>query len=212
VTFSDGSFQVQKTGAQIDLFEVARAMAERSNLPEELSGAWQGIGDVTQRLGTYPYGTQVCELEIDPETGVVTILRYTAIDDVGRAVNPLILHGQTHGGVTQGIGQALCELCYYEPESGQPLATSFMDYAMPRASNTPEFTVGISEVPAPSNRLGVRAGGEGGTTGAPATVANAVMDALSPLGISHLDMPLTSERIWRAIQDAKLKKASVSSA
>jgi carbon-monoxide dehydrogenase large subunit len=122
---------------------------------------------------------------------------------VGRAVNPLILHGQTHGGIAQGAGQALLEESYYDRATGQLLAASFMDYAMPRADTFPSFATGFSEVPTPTNRLGVRSGGEGGTTPALAVVINAIVDALSHLGVRHIEMPATPQRVWRAIQDAR---------
>jgi carbon-monoxide dehydrogenase large subunit len=141
----------------------------------------------------------VCEVEVDPETGVVEIVRHSTVDDCGRAVNPLILHGQTHGGIAAGAGQALWEACRYDRESGQLLSASFMDYAMPRADQLPMFDTEISEVPSASHPLGMRGGGEGGTTPALAAVANAVVDALAEFGVEHLDMPLTPERVWRAI-------------
>jgi carbon-monoxide dehydrogenase large subunit len=156
---------------------------------------------------TYPNACHVCEVEIDPETGFVEIVSYTAVDDVGRAVNPLILHGQTHGAIVQGVGQALWEQCSYEPESGQLLSGSFMDYAMPRASMLPSFTTELSETQAPGNMLGVRAGGEGGTTPSLAVVVNAIVDALADYGVAHLEMPVTSERVWRAIQQSTRNSA-----
>jgi carbon-monoxide dehydrogenase large subunit len=125
------------------------------------------------------------------------------VDDVGRAVNPLILHGQTHGGVVQGLGQAMMERCHYDADTGQLLAASFMDYAMPRADNFPSFDTEISEVPSPTNPLGIRAGGEGGTTPALGVYINAIVDALSDLGVRHVEMPATPEAVWRAIQDAR---------
>jgi xanthine dehydrogenase molybdopterin-binding subunit B len=125
------------------------------------------------------------------------------VDDVGRAINPLILHSQTHGGIAQGVGQALLEESYYEPQSGQPLAASFMDYGMPRADTLPLLATALSEVPAPSTRLGVRSGGEGGTPPALAAVINAIVDALAELGVSQIEMPATPERVWRAIQAAR---------
>ena len=128
-----------------------------------------------------------------------TIVRYTAVDDVGRAVNPLIIHGQTHGGIAQGVGQALLEQCVYDADSGQPLAGSFMDYAMPRADGLPSYTTEISEVPSTTHPLGIRPAGEGGTTPALAVVVNAVVDALAGYGVRHLEMPLTPERVWRAL-------------
>jgi len=139
---------------------------------------------------------------VDPETGEVEIVRYTSVDDVGRAINPLIVHGQTHGGIAQGVGEALWELCDYDPASGQLRSTTFMDYAMPRADMLPAFTTEISEVESTSNPLGLRGGGEGGTTPALAAVVNAVVDALAPLGVEHLELPLHPERVWRAIRAA----------
>ncbi|MBV9829537.1 MAG: xanthine dehydrogenase family protein molybdopterin-binding subunit, partial [Alphaproteobacteria bacterium] len=144
--------------------------------------------------------TQVCEVEVDPETGAVEIVGYAAVDDVGRAVNPMILHGQTHGGIAQGVGQALLEDCHYDPETGQMLAASFMDYAMPRASLFPHMNTALSEVPSPTNRLGVRSGGEGGCTPALGVVINAIVDALSEFGVRHIEMPATPERVWRTIR------------
>jgi len=151
----------------------------------------------------FPYGTQICEVEVDAETGAVEIVGYTAVDDVGRAVNPMIVHGQTHGGIAQGVGQALLEHSHYDPQTGQLLAASFMDYAMPRADTFPEIKTALSEVPSPSNRLGVRSGGEGGTTPALAAVINAIVDALSELGVRHIEMPATPEGVWRAIRAAR---------
>ena len=151
---------------------------------------------------SYPYGCAVCEVEVDPETGGVELVRHTTVDDVGRAVNPLILHGQTHGGIAAGVGQALMEVCAYD-ESGQLQSATFMDYAIPRADTLPSFTTEISEVPSTSNPLGLRGGGEGGTTPALAAVVNAIVDALAELGVEHLDMPATPERVWRAIRDAR---------
>src|SRR5262249_24831960 len=133
--------------------------------------------------------------------------RHTAVDDVGRAVNPLILHGQTHGAIAQGVGQALWEHCCYDPASGQLLSGSLMDYAMPRADRLPSFTPELSETPAPGNPLGVRGGGEGGTTPSLAVVVNAVVDALSEYGVTQIEMPVTPEKIWRAIQDGKANAA-----
>jgi carbon-monoxide dehydrogenase large subunit len=157
----------------------------------------------TVRVGGFPYGCQVCEAEVDPETGAVEIVRLAAVDDVGRAINPLILHGQTHGGIAQGVGQALLEECRYDAESGQLLSASFMDYAMPRADCFPEFETALSEVPSTTHPLGIRAGGEGGTTPALAAAINAIVDALAELGVTHIEMPATPERVWRAIRAAR---------
>jgi carbon-monoxide dehydrogenase large subunit len=155
-------------------------------------------------VAAFPFGTHVCEVEVDPDTGLVEIVRYSAVDDVGRAVNPLILHGQTHGAIVQGVGQALWEHCSYDAETGQLLSGSMMDYAMPRADMLPSFATALGETPAPSNPLGVRAGGEGGTTPALGVVANAVVDALAPFGVTHIELPLTSEKVWRAMRDSSL--------
>ena len=130
-------------------------------------------------------------------------MRYSAVDDVGRAINPMILHGQTHGGIAQGVGQALWESCAYDAENGQLVSSTLMDYALPRADALPAFTTEISEVPSTSHPLGLRGGGEGGTTPALGAVVNAICDALGELGVEHIEMPATSERVWRAIRDAR---------
>jgi carbon-monoxide dehydrogenase large subunit len=141
-------------------------------------------------------------VEIDPETGGVEIVRYASVDDVGRCINPLIVHGQTHGGIAQGVGQAMWEICHVDAESGQPMIGSFMDYGMPRSDNLPSFVTEIAEVLSPTNPLGIKAGGEGGTTPALSVVVNAVIDALAPLGIRDIKMPVLPATIWRAIQEA----------
>src|SRR5262249_9363375 len=148
--------------------------------------------------GGCPFGSDVWEGGVALELGTVEIVGYAAVDDVGRAVNPRILHGQAHGAIAQGIGQALNEGCVYDRNSAQLLSGSFMDYAMPRAGDLPSFATEISEVPSTNNPLGVRAGGEGGTTPALAAVVNAIVDALKDFGVSHLEMPVTPERVWRA--------------
>ncbi len=200
--FADAKYRVAGTDSAIDLFTVATAASERRDLPAELQGPLAGIADETLPVASFPYGTQVCEVEVDPETGAVAIVGLVAVDDVGRAVNPMILHGQTHGGIAQGVGQALLEDASYDPASGQLRAGSFMDYAMPRADHFPALVTALSEVPSPTNRLGVRSGGEGGATPALPAVINAVVDALAELGVSHIEMPATSERVWRAIRAA----------
>ena len=154
------------------------------------------------RTRPFPYGCHVCEVEVDPETGTVEILRYTGVDDVGRAINPMILHGQAHGSIAQGLGEAMMEHSVYDPASGQALAASFMDYAMPRADRLPSFRTEISEVPTPDNPLGIRSGGEGGTTPSLAAYVNAVVDALAEFGVDHLEMPVGPESVWRAIREA----------
>jgi carbon-monoxide dehydrogenase large subunit len=201
IEFAAGRFRVAGTDRAIGIFDVAAA-ARRADLPPEFQGPLAGISDQTLPIASFPYGAQVCEVEVDPETGAVEIVGYAAVDDVGRAVNPLILHGQTHGGIAQGVGQALLEDCHYDPAGAQMLAASFMDYAMPRADHFPPLATALSEVPSPTNRLGVRSGGEGGTTPALAAVINAIVDALSDLGVRHIEMPATPERVWRAIRAA----------
>jgi carbon-monoxide dehydrogenase large subunit len=151
---------------------------------------------------TFPNGTHVCEVEIDPETGTVTIVRYAVVDDVGRMINPMLVKGQIHGGVVQGLGQALFEDLTYDPATGQLLAATFMDYAMPRADDVPGFDVAAHEVPTQVNPLGAKGVGEAGTVGALPALLNAVNDALAPLGVRHLDMPVTPARVWRAIREA----------
>jgi carbon-monoxide dehydrogenase large subunit len=204
IEFADGQFRLAGTDRAVGIFEVAAAAASgHGDLPEELQGPLAAVSDRTLPVASFPYGTQVCEVEVDIETGLVEIVGYAAVDDVGRAINPMIVHGQTHGGLAQGVGQALLEESHYDPASGQLLAASFMDYAMPRADTFPYLKTALSEVPAPTNRLGVRSGGEGGYTPALAAVVNAIVDALSELGVSHIEMPATPERVWRAIRAAQ---------
>ena len=158
---------------------------------------------MVSRISSFPHGWHVAEVEIDPDTGAVELARYTAIDDVGRAVNPMIIHGQTHGGIAQGMGQALMEHCVFDPESGQALAGSFMDYAMPRAGDLSGFHCESNPVPTKTNPLGVKGAGEAGAVGAMPAVGNALVDALKPLGIRDVPMPASPERIWRAIRGAR---------
>ena len=143
------------------------------------------------------------------DTGVVELVKYAAVDDVGRAVNPMILHGQAHGATVQGLGQSMGEWVNYDNETGQLLTGSFMDYVMPRADTVPFFDTAISEVPSTTNKLGIRAGGEGGTTPSLAIFVNAVVNALSDKGVKHIEMPATPERVWQAIQAAKSEKARI---
>ena len=196
--FLSGRFVVTGTDRSIGIFDVAAAAVQRNDLPDDLRSL-DGIGDETVNLAAFPYGCHVCEVEVDPDTGTVAIARYTAVDDVGRAVNPMIVHGQVHGGITHGIGQALLEQCWYDPQSGQLLSGSLMDYAIARADEMPSYTTELSEVPSPTHPLGIRPAGEGGTTPALGAVVNAVVDALAEFGVTHIEMPVTPERVWRAI-------------
>jgi carbon-monoxide dehydrogenase large subunit len=200
IDFTAGRFTVKGTDRSVGLFEAAAA-TRRAEAPEWIRGPLAGSCREVMSVPSYPYGCAVCEVEVDPETGAVEVVRWTCVDDVGRAVNPLILHGQTHGGIAAGVGQALWELCHYDGH-GQMLSATLMDYALPRADALPSFTTEISEVPSTTNPLGLRGGGEGGTTPALGAVVNAIVDALAELGVEHLDMPATPERVWNAIRRA----------
>jgi carbon-monoxide dehydrogenase large subunit len=201
--FDGGRFRVAGTNLSLDIFQVAQAALTDDAVPPHLRGALTAVSDATRPGLGFPYGAAVCEVEIDPEIGAVKIVRYVSVDDVGRALNPTILHGQTHGGIAQGAGQALLELCAFDSESGQNLSASFLDYAIPRARDLPSFATALSEVPAASHPLGFRPGSEGGTTPALAAVSNAVLDSLAVFGVRQIDMPLTPARIWHAIAAAK---------
>ena len=201
IEYAAGEFRIMGTDRSLGLFEAAG----QDGLPEELSGGLEGAAQVTELIPAYPNGTHVVEAEVEIDSGVVRIVRYAAIDDVGRIINPLIVDGQTHGGIAQGVGQALMENGVYDPDSGQLVAGSFMDYAMPRADDLLNYDLEFNEVIAPSTRFGVKGGGEGGATGAPAAVIGAIVDALSEFGIRHIEMPATPERVWQAIRDAQVQ-------
>lgn len=202
IDFKDGRFVSAATNRTFSMFELAREAA-RATLPDDLAdGLTVGLTNEMHEP-VFPNGTAICEVEIDPQTGWIDITRYATVDDVGRCINPLIVHGQTHGGIAQGVGQAMWELFEIDAESGQPLAGSFMDYGMPRFDNLPSFRTEIAEVLSPTNPLGIKAGGEGGTTPALSVIVNAVVDALKDYGVRDIRMPTTPYRIWQAIQDAK---------
>jgi len=202
IEYRDGAFRVVGTDRSIGLFEVARA-ATGGKLPAVLGTTLGAATWHENPAFAFANGCEVCELEIDPETGAVTILAWTMVDDSGRSVNPMIVHGQQHGAVAQGMGQALTERCVYDEASGQLLSGSFLDYAIPRADELPSLSVTSRDVPSSTNPLGVKGAGEGGTVGAPGAVIHAILDALAPLGVTHIDMPATPERVWQAIQDAR---------
>lgn len=202
LVFEGGSFVIKGTDRSLHLFGIAE-IALGDKLPEKLRGPLRAVAEISAPLPTYPNGCHVAEVEIDPETGIVEIVRYTGVDDVGRVINPLIVDGQTHGGIVQGVGQALMEHCLYDPDSAQVIAGSFMDYTMPRADDVPSFQLANNEVMAPNNMLGVKGGGEGGTTAAPPALINAIIHALADYGVRHMDMPATPEKIWRAIQQGQ---------
>jgi aerobic carbon-monoxide dehydrogenase large subunit len=202
VEFEDGFFRVASSNRALSWFELA-PLADQDGLPIELQGGLRVRRDNEMHTPVFPNGACLCEIEVDPETGSVDIKRYATVDDVGRCINPLIVHGQTHGGIAQGVGQALWEQCAIDPASGQPLMGSFMDYGMPRFDNMPSFKTQIVEVLSPTNPFGVKAGGEGGTTPAPAVIMSAIDDALSDYGNPQIEMPATPVKIWNAIQEYK---------
>ena len=192
IEYGDGEYRIAGTDRAVSLFEVAKVTqgleATHTRAPEAF---------------TYPNGCHICELEVDTDTGEARIARYSIVDDFGRAINPLLLEGQVHGGTVQGIGQALLELGLYDAESGQLLTGSFMDYTMPRADDVPTFDCGFHHVPCTTNPLGVKGAGEAGAVGAPPAVINAIVDAMNPLtGLKHIDMPATREKLWRALRTA----------
>jgi carbon-monoxide dehydrogenase large subunit len=205
IEFARGRFTIAGTDRSIDIMELSRRMRE-GKMPEGVPSSLDVDHTTKEVPSTFPNGCHVAEVEIDPDTGVVQIVRYTGVNDFGTIVNPMLVAGQLHGGVAQGIGQALMECVSYD-ESGQPITGSFMDYAMPRAEDIPIMAVGDHPVPAKSNPLGTKGCGEAGCAGSLSTIVNAVIDALSEFDIAHIDMPLTSERIWRAIEDAKAQVA-----
>jgi carbon-monoxide dehydrogenase large subunit len=202
VSFSDGRFVSRDTNLTFDFLELA-AEAARHKLPDALKDGIAVVTDNEMHEPVFPNGTAICEVEVDPETGEIAITRYASIDDVGRCINPLIVHGQTHGAIAQGVGQAMWEQIFLDPDSGQPLTGSLMDYGMPRADVLPPFKTEIAEVLSPTNPLGIKAGGEGGTTAAPAVMVSAILDALRELGVRDITMPATPYTVWTAIRKAK---------
>ena len=206
IIFADGKFSVVGTNRAVVLREVARAAFQPAQLPPGLEPGLFETATFIPPSDTWPNGCHVCEVEVDPDTGAVTLVSYVIIDDVGTVINPLTLKGQIHGGVAQGVGQALMEQVVYDRESGQLLTATFMDYAMPRADDFPYMHVESNPVPTKLNPLGAKGAGEAGTVGALPAVFNAVMDALAPLGVRQLDMPATAERVWQTIQAAKAAK------
>jgi len=205
IKFAEGTFGVVGTDKKVDLKQVARAAFQPPQLPPGLEPGLYETGTFVPKSATWPNGCHICEVEVDPDTGAVQLVSYAIVDDVGTVINPVTLKGQIHGGVAQGVGQALMEQVVYDPESGQLLTATFMDYAMPRADDLPDMHVESNPVPTKLNPLGAKGAGEAGTVGALPVVINAVVDALAPLGVHTLDMPASPERVWRAIQDAKAK-------
>lgn len=204
VDFANGEFTVKGTDKKVTFGQVALTAYVPHNYPlDKLEPGLNETAFYDPTNFTFPAGTHICEVEVDPDTGVVRIDRFTAVDDFGTIINPMIVEGQVHGGLTQGIGQALLENCVYDRETGQLVTGSFMDYAMPRADDVPDFRLGHVCTPCTTNPLGTKGCGEAGAIGSPPAVINAVLDALAPLGVKDLDMPASPSRVWTAIQQAK---------
>ena len=209
VEFKDGQFRVVGTDKAIGILDVAKAAyAPMGPLTDKFGVGLEASGSFSPEPPSHPNGSHVCELEVDPDTGEVVVDRYFVVDDLGRVLNPMIVRGQIHGGVIQGLGQALMEHQIYDRQSGQLLSGSFMDYGMPRADTMPNIEAELEEVPCRTNPLGVKGIGESGTIGAPPTVINALLDALKPLGVDQIDMPATPMRVWQSIARAKAAGAS----
>jgi carbon-monoxide dehydrogenase large subunit len=201
IAFADGSFTIAGTDRSMPILQVARMSFIPVGLPSELGVGLQGAGAFSPGLPSFANGCHICEVEIDPETGEVSLDRYNVVDDIGTVINPLLATGQIQGGVAQGVGQALIEDIVYDRDSGQLVTGSLMDYGIPRADMLPAIGAGFSPVPSTTNPLGVKGVGEGGTIAATPTVMNAILDALGPLGVTDVPMPATPERIWRAIRE-----------
>ena len=202
IEFADGTLTVAGTDKSIDLIGLVKMSFMPMGWPADFGVGLEATGTFTPTVGNFPNGCHVCEVEVDPDTGAVEIVRYTGIDDSGVIMNPLLLAGQIHGGIAQGIGQALFEDVVYEPGTGQLQSGSFMDYCMPRADDMPSFTLDDHAVPCTSNPLGVKGGGESGTVPAMPAIIHAILDALGPHAVTHIDMPATPHTVWRAMRDA----------
>jgi aerobic carbon-monoxide dehydrogenase large subunit len=208
IEFAEGEFRIAGTDRRIDLTTVARSAFDVASLPPGLEGGLDEKAHYMHKAATFPNGCHVCEVEVDPDTGITRILRFVVVDDFGTVVNPLLLAGQVQGGIGQGVGQALLEGCVFDPQSGQLLTGSFMDYCMPRADDLPAIEFSYNVVPCTTNPLGIKGAGEAGSIGAPPAVINAIVDALADYGIEHIEMPATPERVWRAIAEAPKAKAA----
>jgi carbon-monoxide dehydrogenase large subunit len=202
VDLSDGRFQVRGVPESALSWSQLAQAAAADTTPDELRSELTANAHFVPKGETYPFGTHICVVEIDPENGQLQIVRYLTVDDCGRVINPLVVEGQVHGGITQGLGQALFEGVVYD-EVGNLITGSLMDYALPKAHFLPSYDTNRTETPSPLNPLGVKGIGEAATIGSTPAVVNAVIDALSHLGIRQLDMSLTSEKIWNALQQAR---------
>ncbi len=207
ITFDDGTFRATGTNHSIGLKEVVAASFDAKRRPSGVAAGLKASENFSPSGATFPNGCHICEVDVDEDTGTIAFVNYTIQDDLGRALNPLLMEGQIVGGAVQGLGQALHEEAVYD-ETGQLLTASFLDYCMPRADSTPPFNFAYTEVPTDRNALGLKGAGEAGTIGATPAVVNAVLDALAPLGITHLDMPLTPLKVWEAITHAKTEAAA----
>jgi len=203
IEYGDGRFRIVGTDRQVDLFDVARAAKDPAKLPPGMEPGLDTTQVQNPAGATFPNGCHIAEVEIDPDSGVTKILRYTVVDDFGAVINPILLEGQVHGGIVQGIGQALLEETVYDEDSGQLLTGTFMDYAMPRADDLPFFSFSTRNVPCKANPLGIKGAGEAGAIGAPPALINAIVDALAHKGVRHIDMPATPKRVWEAIHAAQ---------
>jgi carbon-monoxide dehydrogenase large subunit len=204
IAFENGKFTIAGTDRSVPINAVAKHAFEWGHLPNDIElGFTENANYGPPNAATFPSGAHICEVEIDEETGKVALTRYAAVDDVGRVLNPLVCEGQIQGGIVQGIGQALMEDIVYDPASGQLLSGSFQDYCMPRADDFCDFDLGSNCSPTPRNPLGVKGVGEAGTIGALPAVMNAVTDALHRIGAPYIEIPATSEKVWRAINQAK---------
>ena len=201
--FAAGQFTVMGTDRRISITEVAKAYFRPRGIPEYFGAGLEASGVLAPPPHNHPNGCHVCELVVDPETGEVKIDRYTVIDDLGVVINPRICEGQIHGGLAQGLGQALMEHIVYDRESGQLLTGTFQDYCMPRADDLPMISVGFEEIPCTTNPLGIKGVGEAGAVPAPPAIINALLDALRPLGVTDIEMPATPLRVWEAIAKSR---------
>ena len=201
ITFTDGMFRVEGTDRQVSFSEIAKKAYQGVGVPPELGVGLDGVGS-HPGPNTFPNGCMICEIELEPDTGKVRVVRLCAVDDAGTVMNPLTLDGQLHGSIAQGLGEALMEEMVYEPEAGQLVTGSFMDYAMPRATDLPAIVSEVHPVPTKTNPLGVKGGAEAGNAGAPPAIVHAILDALEPWAVEDLLLPATPERIWRAMQNS----------
>jgi len=204
IDFSDGFFAIKGTDKKINISDIAKT--KQSEVPENIDASLNTKANSDISNGTYPNGCHICELEIDSDTGHVDLINYTVVDDLGKVINPLIVEGQVHGGIVQGLGQVLMEHCIYDHSNGQLITGSFMDYAMPRADNVPPtISLGFNEVLCTKNPLGIKGAGEAGTVGALGCIVNALVNALEEFGISHIEMPATPESLWQIINNYQVK-------